>query len=375
MSSQGAGGYVGLHMNEMLLAARSAGLRYVDPADPGIRRVRRGRGFGYVDSKGAAVKDRETLARIASIVIPPAWQDVWICPYAIGHIQATGRDARGRLQYRYHPLWAQVRDANKYERTVAFARALPRLRRRVARDMRLRGLPRLKVVAAAVRLLETALIRVGNEEYARENKSFGVTTLRGRHVQVKGSTLKFSFRGKSGKEHSVGLTDDRLARIVRACQDLPGQVLFQYIDDAGQIQSIDSEDVNEYIRGVMGPEFSAKDFRTWAGTVLAMRALLAKEEETPANSTLTAAVKEVAAQLGNTPTVCRNCYIHPAILDSYLDGSLAKAAVTAASGSALRNVPTGLRADEKLVLEVLRRRVALARRKTSSIPNVQQQAA
>jgi DNA topoisomerase-1 len=362
-------------MNEMLLAARTAGLRYVDPADPGIRRVRRGRGFGYVDAKGETVTDEKTLERIEAIVIPPAWQDVWISPYAIGHIQATGRDARGRLQYRYHPMWAQVRDATKYERTIAFARALPRLRRRVARDMRLRGLPRQKVVAAAVRLLETALIRVGNEEYAKENKSFGVTTLRGRHVRVKGSTLKFTYRGKSGKEHSVDITDRRLARVVRAVDELPGQRLFQYVDEDGEVQSIDSDDVNEYIRAVIGDEFSAKDFRTWAGTVLALRALLALEAEAPTNSAVTAAVKEVAAQLGNTPAVCRRCYIHPVIVDSYLDGSLSEAAAAPTSATASNRTPSGLRADEKLVLSVLRRRVARARRKSSSIHNVQRRAA
>ncbi len=358
----------------MLLAARSAGLRYVDPADPGIKRVRRGRGFAYVDTRGKPVTDAKTLERIASIVIPPAWEDVWISPYAIGHIQATGRDARGRLQYRYHPLWAQVRDATKYERTIAFARALPRMRRRVARDMRLRGLPRQKVVAAAVRLLENALIRVGNEEYARENKSFGVTTLRGRHVKVRGSTLSFSFRGKSGKEHSVGLTDRRLARVLRACQELPGQRLFQYVDEDGAVQSIDSDDVNEYIREVMGEEFSAKDFRTWAGTVLAMRALLADEGPKPTNAALTSAVKEVAAELGNTPAVCRRCYIHPQIVDAYLDGSLSEAAAAPGSGATARGM-SGLRADERLVLAVLKKRVARARKKTSSIHSVQQRAA
>jgi DNA topoisomerase-1 len=361
-------------MNEMLLAARSAGLRYVDPADPGIRRVRRGKGFAYVDRDGAAVADATTLARIESIAIPPAWTDVWISPSAIGHIQATGRDTRGRLQYRYHTLWAQVRDATKYERTIAFARALPRLRRRVSRDMRLRGLPRRKVVAAAVRLLETAMIRVGNEEYARENKSFGVTTLRGRHMSVNGSTLKFSFRGKSGKEHSVGLTDQRLARVLRAVQELPGQRLFQYVDEDGEVQHVDSDDVNEYIRDVMGSEFSAKDFRTWAGTVLAVRALLAYEDAPPANSTLTAAVKEVAARLGNTPTVCRKCYIHPEIVNAYLDGSLAKAVATTPR-SASGDAPSGLRADERLVLAVLRKRVAIARRQASNTSNKQRKAA
>jgi DNA topoisomerase IB len=222
--------------NEMLIAARSAGLRYVDPADPGIRRVRSGRGFRYEDPDEKRVRDAATLSRISSLVIPPAWRDVWISPSAVGHIQATGRDARGRLQYRYHPLWAQFRDATKYDRTIAFARALPRLRRRVARDLGLRGLPRQKVIAAVVRMLEMSLIRVGNEEYARDNASFGLTTLRSRHAEVRGASLKLTFRGKGGKQHSIGLRDKRLARVIRACQDLPGQRLLQYEDEDDELQ-------------------------------------------------------------------------------------------------------------------------------------------
>ena len=332
--------------NEMLLAARSAGLRYVDPADPGIRRVRRGRGFGYVDATGKRVTDKAMLARIADLVIPPAWEDVWISPAANGHIQATGRDARGRLQYRYHALWSEVRDATKYERTMAFARALPRLRRRVARDLKVRGLPRSKVVAAAVRVLEMTLIRVGNEEYARENRSFGLTTLRGRHATVSGSELKLTFRGKGGKPHSLGIRDKRLARVVRACQELAGQRLFQYIDDEGEPQHVDSDDVNDYLREAMGDEFSAKDFRTWAGTVLALAALqesiaaTAPASDAASTAAINDAVKEVAQTLGNTPAVCRKCYIHPAVIDSYLDGSLKRA--VRGPESAVR----GLRVDE-----------------------------
>ena len=301
--------------NEMLLAARAAGLRYVDPNDPGISRVRRGSGFSYEDADGKRVTDKDTLARIRSLVIPPAWKDVWISPSPRGHIQATGRDARGRMQYRYHQLWSQTRDETKYERTLGFARALPRLRRRVERDLRRRGLPREKVLAAVVRLLERTLVRVGNEEYARENSSFGLTTLRNRHVEVRGQQLKLTFRGKSGVLHTVGLRDRRLAKVVRDAQELPGQQLFQYIDEDGETRRIESDDVNEYLRDSMGDAFSAKDFRTWAGTVLAVRAL----RDAPS---LTDAVKEVAQALGNTPAVCRRCYIHPRIVDTYLEGGL-----------------------------------------------------
>ena len=352
--------------NEMLLAARSAGLRYVDPADPGIRRVRRGRGFAYVAPDRTRITDERTLARITDLAIPPAWEDVWICSSPIGHIQATGRDARGRLQYRYHPLWAEVRDATKYERTLAFAQALPRLRRRVERDLRLPGLPRRKVVAAAVRLLEMTLIRVGNEVYARENRSFGLTTLRGRHALVRGEQVKLSFRGKGGKEHTIGLRHKRLARVVRACQELPGQRLFQYVDDDGEPQHIDSDDVNAYLREAMGDEFSAKDFRTWAGTVLAVRAMESVDAGVNPRSAVNAAVKVVAEQLGNTPAVCRKSYIHPEIIDSYMDGTLAPALERAAAR--VRSAARGLRAEEHLVLTVLLRRATAAKRHARRTP-------
>jgi DNA topoisomerase-1 len=341
--------------NQMLLAAREAGLRYVDPADPGIRRQRHGRGFSYVDQNDNEITDEGTLQRIRGIVIPPAWTDVWISPSPNGHIQAMGRDARGRLQYRYHPRWRKTRDANKYERTLAFARALPRLRRAVARDLRARGLPRQKVVAAAVRLLEMTLIRVGNEEYARENKAFGLTTLRNRHATVRGDSLKLTFRGKAGKEHSVGLRDKRLSRIIKSCQELPGQHLFQYVDDEGNVQRVDSDDVNEYLREHMGGDFSAKDFRTWAGTVLAARAFAALGDEAASPSRVKRAVEEVAEQLGNTPTVCRNCYIHPEIVNSYLDGSLAELMADRAQEKLEK--ARGLRAEERVVLNVLRSRL------------------
>src|SRR5436190_1573116 len=256
-------------------AARAAGLRYVSDALPGIRRKQAGRGFTYVGPDGDRISDRASLARIKSLAVPPAWTDVWICPDPRGHIQATGRDARGRKQYRYHARWRAVRDETKYDRMIAFGEALPRIRRRTEMDLRRPGLPREKVLAAVVRLLEVTRIRVGNEEYARTNRSYGLTTLLDRHVTVAGPTLRFSFRGKSGVRHQVDLTDRRLAAIVKRCRDLPGQELFQYVDDDGRQHTIDSADVNDYLRQLSGADFTAKDFRTWAGTVLAARALRA----------------------------------------------------------------------------------------------------
>jgi DNA topoisomerase-1 len=353
-------------VNENLLAARAVGLRYVNDGEPGITRRRAGKSFSYRMPDGSPVVDDDTLRRIRSLVIPPAWTEVWICPTPRGHIQATGRDARGRKQYRYHALWQQSRDEAKYERTLAFARALPRLRRRVERDLARPGLPREKVLAAAVRLLETTLVRVGNEEYARENRSYGLTTLRNRHAKVQGTQLKFSFRGKAGKQHSVGIRDRRLARVVKMCQELPGQRLFEYVDQEGAVQPIDSDDVNEYLREAMGDDFSAKDFRTWAGTVLAARALQeldaaveggAVESTGPTKKQLTNAVERVAASLGNTPAICRKCYIHPAILDSYMDGTLART-LSRRAARALETDAHALKDDERLVLSLLRRRLA-----------------
>ena len=352
------------------MAARAVGLRYVNDGEPGITRRRAGKAFSYRAPDGAPVRDEETLRRIRSLVVPPAWTDVWISPSPRGHIQATGRDARGRKQYRYHPLWSQSRDQAKYERTIEFARALPRLRRRVDRDLQRHGLPREKVVAAVIRLLETTLVRVGNEEYAKQNRSYGLTTLRNRHASVKGTALKFAFRGKSGVNHSVGIRDRRLARVVRACQELPGQRLFEYVDDDGTIQPVDSEDVNDYLRDAMGNDFSAKDFRTWAGTVLAARALQELENEVesgalavevvrkgPTKKALTKAIAKVAGDLGNTPTVCRKCYIHPAIIDSYMDGTLAPS-LTRKVAQRLDADPSALRDEERLVLALLKRRLA-----------------
>ena len=308
----------GSSYNEPEGAAKAAGLRYVSDAQAGIARMRSGSGFRYVGLDGKAIKDEETLARIRKLAIPPAWENVWICTRDDGHLQATGRDARKRKQYRYHARWREVRDETKYGRMLAFSRALPRIRRRVKQDLGLAGLPRDKVLATVVRLLEMTRIRVGNEEYARENASFGLTTLRTRQVQVRGSTMNFRFRGKSGVHHSVALSDATLARIVRRMRDLPGYELFQYLDDDGETRAVDSADVNEYLKAIAGEDFTSKDFRTWAGTVLAAEALreLGKNQ-------LKQAIAHVAQQLGNTPAVCRKCYIHPAVIDSYMEGRLA----------------------------------------------------
>jgi DNA topoisomerase-1 len=322
-------------------AARLAGLRYVSDATPGIHRRRQGHGFSYRDAAGRPLRDRGERRRIAALAIPPAWTGVWICPAANGHLQATGRDARGRKQYRYHPDWRAVRDETKFGRMVAFGEALPRLRARLERDLALPGLARDKVLATVVRLLETTLIRVGNEEYARDNRSFGLTTLRNRHVTVDGSTLSFHFRGKSGKDHTVAVADRRLARVVRACRDLPGHELFQYVDESGARQAVDSADVNDYLRTVTGEDFSAKDFRTWGGTVLALAALLAGECGTgeaagageaaaaaprDARQVVNAAIKQVAARLGNRPAICRKYYVHPGVIEAFLAGNLHLAA-------------------------------------------------
>ena len=311
-----------------LASARAAGLRYVLDDGPGIRRARRGKGFRYLGPDGKPIRDAETLRRIRSLVIPPAWTDVWICPRPNGHLQATGRDARGRKQYRYHPRWRAVRDETKYDRVIAFGLALPRIRARVEADLALPGLPRDKVLATVVRLLETTLIRVGNEEYARTNGSFGLTTLRDRHVQIEGGTVHFAFRGKSGVKHRIDVRDARLARVVRRCRDLPGHELFRYLDEDGVTHTVDSADVNDYLREAAGEEFTAKDFRTWASTVLAAQALrefAAFDSQIQAKRNVVSAIEAVAGRLGNTASVCRKCYVHPAVVDAYLDGSLVSA--------------------------------------------------
>ncbi len=323
---------------EAIAAAKEAGLRYVTDEAPGITRRRAGNGVSYRGPDGKAVKDRATLARIKRLAIPPAWTEVWICPLANGHIQATGRDARRRKQYRYHAEWSAVRDGAKFERVIAFGRALPRIRRRVAKDLARRHLDRRKVLAAMVRLLETTLVRIGNEEYAKQNRSFGLSTMRDRHVKIGRGTLRFEFRGKSGKQHEIDLHDPRLAEIVRRTQELPGQDLFQYLDEEGEPQKVGSTDVNAYLREIGGEEFSAKDFRTWAGTVLAavaLRELERFETKAQAKKNLVQAIESVAQRLGNTPAVCRKCYIHPVVMESYLDG-VTLARVKAKAAEALR---------------------------------------
>jgi DNA topoisomerase-1 len=306
-------------------AARSAGLRWVSDARPGIRRVRAGRGFTYLAASGRRITAAATLGRIRSLAVPPAWTDVWICPDPRGHVQATGRDARGRKQYRYHPRWRAARDDTKYGRLLAFGRALPRIRSGVARDLERRGLPRAKVLATVVRLLEKTLIRVGNDEYARANRSFGLTTLNSRHVTVRGPRIGFRFRGKSGRVHAFAIEDGALSRIVKRCQELPGQELFQYVDTKGRRRAVGSGDVNDYLRALSGRDFTAKDFRTWAGTVRASWALASRPAPASRRQGAAAvkdAICEVARRLGNTPAVCRKSYVHPVVVESYLSGAL-----------------------------------------------------
>jgi DNA topoisomerase-1 len=313
--------------SDAVAAARVAGLRYASGDRAGIRRRRHGSGFVYLDGHGRRIRDKKTLDRIRGLVIPPAWRDVWICDDPRGHLQAVGRDARGRKQYRYHPDWRRIRDETKYERLLGFARALPAIDRKTSRALRQRGLTREKVLGAAVQLLEKTLIRVGNDEYTKQNHSFGLTTLRDGHVKVRGTRIRFVFRGKSGVEHEVDLDDGRLARVVKACRDIPGYELFQYYDDEGIRRTIDSADVNEYLRTITGQEYTSKDFRTWAGTVLAAELLIACgpcQTAAQAKKNVLRAVESVAKRLGNTKAVCRKCYIHPAILEAYQSGELRK---------------------------------------------------
>jgi DNA topoisomerase-1 len=347
-------------VTDPIQSAKEAGLRYVSDAQPGIRRKKSGKGFRYIDAEGKPVQDSETMQRIRSLVIPPAWTRVWICADPRGHLQATGRDARGRKQSRYHPKWRAVRDETKYERMLLFGSALRGIRARVEEDLALPGLPRDKVLATIVRIMERTSIRVGNEAYARENKSYGLTTMRAKHVEVNGSKIVFRFRGKSGKLHNIGLQDRRLARIVRECQDLPGYELFEYLDESGETRKVDSADVNDYLRAVSGEDFTAKDFRTWAGTVLTCRALRQFEEsasETAAKKNVVEAIKAVAQRLGNTPAVCRKCYVHPAILECYLAGKLERRTlqrIEEAADEVLREAEQeALRKEERAVMELL----------------------
>lgn len=339
--------------------AKAAGLRYVHDSKPGIRRERHGDGFRYVDAHGHRVDDDDTLKRIKSLAVPPAWRDVWICPQANGHLQATGRDAKGRKQYRYHPKWRNVRDEVKYERMIKFGQALPAIRQEVDRAMRLPGLPREKVLATIVYLLEATMMRVGNEEYARTNKSFGLTTLQRRHVKIDGSDVEFRFRGKSGVFHKVKVHDRRLARIIARTRDLPGQELFHYEDENGETHHIDSADVNEYLRAISGEDYTAKDFRTWAGTVLAALALREFEKfdsQTQAKKNVVRAIESVAEKLGNTPSICRKCYVHPAIIDAYLDGTVLEALRNAAEDELTEELHS-LHPEEAAVLAMLQQRL------------------
>jgi DNA topoisomerase-1 len=337
-------------------------IRARPPRRPGLTRRKSGTGFSYRDAKGAPVRDPETLKRIKSLAIPPAYTDVWICPRASGHIQATGRDAKGRKQYRYHPEFRQVRDSTKFEHIMDFADALPGIRARVDQDMKRPGLSREKVLATVVHLLETTLIRVGNDDYAKSNRSYGLTTLRNPHVKVEGTELKFRFKGKSGKTWNLSIRDRRVARIVKACQELPGQELFQYLDDEGERRDVTSADVNAYLREITGRDITAKDFRTWAGTVLAALALQefeAFDSQAAAKRNLRTAIEGVAARLGNTPTICRKCYIHPQVLDSYVEGALLLQ-VKEAVEDELRDDLESLRPEEAAVLTLLQSRLAAA---------------
>ena len=345
------------------LPAPSGGLRYSRDGEKGFRRRQGDKAFEYVDAAGERVADEATLERIRSLVIPPAWTDVWICGDERGHLQATGRDARARKQYRYHPRWREMRDADKFDHLTQFAAALPKIRRQARADMALAGLPRRKVLALLVQLLERTCIRIGNERYAEENDSFGLTTMRNRHVKVSGARVEFQFRGKSGKFHRIALDDPELARVVRRCRDLPGQELFQYLDDAGEVQSIGSSDVNEYLKDIAGCEISTKDFRTWAGSVYVasvLRRLASPDKSgTPGKRVgithVAAAVREASKQLGNTPAICRKSYVHPRVLDPKT-WQRRDAPWSRGSGGveSRKRPPRGLRAEEAALLSIIR---------------------
>ena len=350
-------------------AAHDAGLRYTTEDQPGIRRVTRGKGFIHVRANGERVKDAAILARIRRLAIPPAWTDVWISPHENGHIQATGRDARRRKQYRYHPRWREMRDENKFGRMMDFARALPRIRRRVGRDLSRRGMPREKVLATVVGLLEASLIRVGNDEYARQNNSYGLTTMRNRHARVTGEKIRFTFPGKSGKRHEIDVRDPQLARIVRRCQEMPGQELFCYEDEEGRTCDVTSQDVNAYLREIAGEDFTAKDFRTWSGTVLAaiaLREFEAVTHQAQAKKNVVSAIETVARMLGNTPAICRKCYVHPEILECYLAGDTI-ATIRQRAAAKMERSLAQLKPEEAAVLALLRRRLKKPRNRRSAV--------
>jgi DNA topoisomerase I len=346
-----------LRLDEYREAAVRAGLVYVTDGVAGIRRKRSGKGWAYYAPDGARIADRGQRRRIGALVIPPAWTDVWICPDPKGHIQATARDARGRKQYRYHPMYRAARDTSKFGRILEFSEVLPQIREQVERDLRARDLTRRQILATVVRLLDRTLIRVGNDEYARENRSFGLTTLRGRHVEIKGAELRFSFRGKSGVQHTVAINDRRLARIVRQCVDLPGHELFKYLDAAGKRQTVASDDVNAYLRSITGRDITAKDFRTWGGTMLAaqqLRSVGPASSKREAERNIVGVIDTVAERLGNTRAVCRKYYVHPGLLTAYLDGRVAPAAAAKPVKPARSAKPTpALRREEVAVLQLL----------------------
>jgi DNA topoisomerase I len=342
-------------------SAKAAGLRYVYDTRPGITRHRTRTGFTYRTPDNKLLRDKETLARIKSLAIPPAWESVWVCPLHNGHLQATGRDAKGRKQSRYHAQWREARDQSKYQHMLHFGATLPTIRERVNEHLTLPGLPREKVLATLVRLLETTFIRIGNEAYARENNSFGLTTLRRRHVDINGSRLTFKFRGKSGVEHTINLTDRRLARIVKTCRDIPGYELFEYLDADGNAHSVDSTSVNDYLREISAENFTAKDFRTWAGTVLAAMTLRDFEPcdtQTELKKNLVEAVKSVSQRLGNTPSVCRKCYIHPAVLEAYLTGAMTTLLADLKPSTSTH--PHALRPEESALMHLLEQHLAQA---------------
>jgi DNA topoisomerase-1 len=335
------------------------GLRYVSDRQPGYTRKGRGKGFSYHDTKGELIEDERRLARIKAIVIPPAWTDVWICPSANGHVQATGHDAKGRKQYRYHERWREARDGNKFQGILAFGAALPGIRARVADDLQRPGLPREKVLATVVRLLEVTLIRVGNAEYARDNDSYGLTTIRKKHIDLDGGDIHFHFTGKSGQVWDLSVQDRRIAGVVKKCSELPGYELFKYEGDDGDLHDVTSGDVNAYLHDISGEEFTAKDFRTWAGTVLAAMALDEFEKfdsEAQAKKNVVAAIEHVSRELGNTPTICRKCYVHPEILDSYIDGTLAGIIRDEIDDTVQEEFPD-LSPEEVMVLTFLRQRL------------------
>lgn len=341
--------------------ARQAGLKYVTDASRGFSRTRKRNEFHFLNARGQRIRNPNVVNRIKSLAIPPAWTDVWICPTANGHLQATGRDARGRKQYRYHPRWREVRDDTKFARMIQFARALPRVRQQIERDLKRKGLSRAKVLAAIVRLLDLCHIRVGNDEYARTNKSYGLTTIRDHHATVRGSRVTLRFKGKAAREHTIDIEDRQLAKIVNHCQDLPGQELFQWVDESGQVRDVKSDDVNQYLRDISRADFTAKDFRTWAGTVWAARELCGTGKANTRKQMKKAigqAVVLVAAKLGNTPAICRKCYVHPAIFESYQNGTMVEHMPNRGNGEAKVVPKTKLAPDEKCVLQLLCRHAA-----------------